>query len=104
MTSELLKKVDAIIRKEAQRVGVGVRQILLFGNRARGTARPDSDWDVLVIANRVPERPLRLRLETSIGVRLVLERLPSDVLILAESQCDERKRDVGHIAYYIQKP
>ncbi len=103
MTSELLKKVDAIIREEAQRLGVGVRRILLFGSRARGTARPDSDWDFLVIVDRVLERPARLRLETNIGVRLALERLPSDVLILAESQFEERKRDVGHIAYYVNK-
>lgn len=103
MTSELVRKADAIIREEAQRLGVGVRRILLFGSRARGTARPDSDWDFLIIVDRVLERPLRLRLETNIGVRLVLERLPSDVLILAESQFDEHKRDVGHIAYYINK-
>ncbi|MCX7789963.1 MAG: nucleotidyltransferase domain-containing protein [Chloroflexaceae bacterium] len=103
MTSELVRKADAIIREEAQRLGVGVRRIVLFGSRARGTARPDSDWDFLIIVDRVLERPLRLRLETNIGVRLVLERLPSDVLILAESQFEERKRDVGHIAYYINK-
>ena len=24
-------------------------EIVLFGSRARGTARPDSDWDVLVL-------------------------------------------------------
>lgn len=50
--------------------------------------------------DRLPERSLRLRLETRIGVRLVQERLPADVLILSESQFDECKNDVGHIAYY----
>jgi len=27
------------------------RQIILFGSRARGTARPDSDYDILVVAD-----------------------------------------------------
>ena len=27
-------------------------KILLFGSRARGTERSDSDWDILVILNR----------------------------------------------------
>ncbi len=26
--------------------------VLLFGSRARGTHRPDSDWDLLVLLNR----------------------------------------------------
>ena len=26
-------------------------RILLFGSRARGDARPDSDWDILIILN-----------------------------------------------------
>jgi len=51
----------------------------------------------------LPERAIRIRLEARIGVRLVQERLPADVLILSESQFDERKNDVGHIAYYAAK-
>ena len=27
-------------------------RILLFGSRARGDARPDSDWDILIILNK----------------------------------------------------
>lgn len=36
-------------------IGSGVRrieptaQVMLFGSRARGNARPDSDWDVMVL-------------------------------------------------------
>ena len=27
-------------------------RILLFGSHARGDARPDSDWDILIILNK----------------------------------------------------
>jgi len=37
--------------------------VVLFGSRARGMARQDSDWDVLVIASGLPEEPYeRLRM------------------------------------------
>jgi len=97
---EALLKAKTIIQEEIKRAGLNLRQLLLFGSRARGKARPDSDWDFLIVVDRLPERSLRLRLETRIGVRLVQERLPADVLILSESQFDECKNDVGHIAYY----
>ena len=32
--------------------------VMLFGSRARGEAHEDSDWDVLVIARRLPGRTL----------------------------------------------
>ena len=35
-----------------------LRSVLLFGSRARGDARPESDWDLLVIADGLPASPL----------------------------------------------
>ncbi|MFA0783993.1 nucleotidyltransferase domain-containing protein [Fervidibacter sacchari] len=42
---------------QALRAGLGERliAIVLFGSRARGEATKDSDWDLLVIANGLPE-------------------------------------------------
>jgi predicted nucleotidyltransferase len=38
------------------RLGERVRKIILFGSRARGEARPDSDYDVVVIVDqRTPD-------------------------------------------------
>ena len=39
-----------------QQLGPHVRQILLFGSRARGEARDDSDYDMLVVVDhRTPQ-------------------------------------------------
>ncbi|WP_210261208.1 nucleotidyltransferase domain-containing protein [Enterovirga aerilata] len=36
----LLERIEAVYKPE---------EVLLFGSRAKGTARQDSDWDVLVV-------------------------------------------------------
>ncbi len=38
--------------------GDRLRSVVLFGSRARGDHRAESDWDLLVIAERLPVRPL----------------------------------------------
>ncbi|MDA8192371.1 MAG: nucleotidyltransferase domain-containing protein [Thermaerobacter sp.] len=41
-----------------------VERIILFGSRARGDARPDSDWDFLVVMpspQRPPQRGVAIR-------------------------------------------
>lgn len=45
-----------------------IRRIVLFGSRARGEARDDSDYDILVVVDqRSPEvRPLILEIETAL--------------------------------------
>ncbi len=42
-------------------VGLGAEEIILFGSRARGTARPASDIDLLVVAPFLGEPPRHLR-------------------------------------------
>lgn len=51
MTAEL-HRARATITEEAGQTGFRVRRILLFGSRARGEARPDSDRDFLVVVDR----------------------------------------------------
>ena len=46
--------LDAI-RQLRRRILPSGSRLVLFGSRARGDARPDSDWDLLVLLN-VPSR------------------------------------------------
>jgi len=52
---ELLDQVVAALRTA---LGDRLVAVVLFGSRARGEAREDSDWDVLVIAEALPDDPL----------------------------------------------
>jgi predicted nucleotidyltransferase len=47
-------------------------RIMLYGSRARGDARPDSDWDVAVFLNGTPSRGDRNVL-SDIGFDLMIE-------------------------------
>lgn len=63
--NQLVKEFAAELR---HRLGVRVRQILLFGSRARGDARHDSDYDMLVVVDRrTPEvRSIILEIESGL--------------------------------------
>jgi uncharacterized protein len=59
--------------------------IVLFGSRARGEASPESDWDLLVIAKALPQKPFTRRLflkrllpSSCRGALSVLARTPEE--------------------------
>ena len=58
-----------------------IEQVVLFGSRARGNARPDSDLDLLLIlaGSLTPEREKRLRRRAR---SLLLPLLPVDLDLL----------------------
>ena len=39
-----------------RRLGENLISVVLFGSRARGDQKPESDWDLLIIAKNLPER------------------------------------------------
>lgn len=41
-----------------QHFGDNLVAIVLFGSRARGEARPESDYDIFLLAKNLPERPV----------------------------------------------
>lgn len=48
----------------------GISSLLVFGSRARGTARPDSDLDVAVLPSLGDDPQARRRLQTRLAVAL----------------------------------
>jgi len=43
-------------KRAVQRTVPGVEKLILFGSRARGQARPDSDYDVAVVVQDLSDR------------------------------------------------
>lgn len=66
---ERLSGLSAEVRRVVERVVAEVQplRIILFGSHAKGTARPDSDVDLLVVMpDGTPRRPTAQRLYRSI--------------------------------------
>jgi len=49
--------IEAILRFVDQFVPPGSTEVWLTGSRAKGLARPDSDWDVVAFHHAVSKRP-----------------------------------------------
>ncbi len=61
---------DEAVRALRAALGDRLVAVVLFGSRARGDARPESDWDLLVLADDLPENVHERRL-------LLKQRLPA---------------------------
>ena len=68
-----------------EHLGASLRGVVLFGSRARGDARPESDWDLLVVADGLPasvlerSRVLRSALPARwCGRAVIIAKTPSE--------------------------
>ncbi len=77
---------------------VDPERIILFGSRARGDARPDSDLDLLVV-EREPFSESRSRQQELKRVRRALWqfRVPIDVLIYSSDEVEEWRTSPHHV-------
>lgn len=79
----------------------GISALLVFGSRARGTERPDSDLDVAVLPSVEDDPKARRRLQTRLAVELA-DLAPEgrvDVILLDEASDLLRQRvlETGHL-------
>jgi predicted nucleotidyltransferase len=85
-----------------QSQGDRVRRVILFGSRARGDARPDSDYDLLVVMGELSKGEHDQRLlalyRVFEGVGVVAEPW-----IMSETYFEETKEVIGGLAYPANK-
>lgn len=77
---------------------VDPERIILFGSRARGEARPDSDLDLLVVEGE-PFSPQRSRQVELSRIRRALWRIPMpiDVLVYSWDEVEEWRDSPNHL-------
>ena len=90
---QLARTITDILRAAVPR---GLQRILLFGSRAAGTARPDSDVDLLVVESKVADR-----LAEVARLRAALSGLPHpvDVWVMDAVEFEETRGVIGGLAY-----
>ncbi len=80
---EPLSTIKRIIEEEASRLNIKIERIILFGSRAKGTERKDSDYDILVITKGQLLWRKKMTFYRNVHRRLVgLLNSPVDLLIV----------------------
>lgn len=100
---EVLRRAKAIITDEVEKAGCRLVRLILFGSRARGDARPDSDWDFYVVIDTDLPIAQRRGLATRIRRRFVSGGFYGDVLIQSQDVVRDREGDTGYLTYYALK-
>jgi len=106
VSSAKIKYLSQVIKNTivsvARSEGVKIKNIILFGSRARGDYREDSDWDLLVIVSGSPDRRTIRRLQYQMYRRLAQNGVYCDVIVVSEEYYAKYRSVVGSIAYYAQ--
>ncbi|MDP2983068.1 MAG: nucleotidyltransferase domain-containing protein [Candidatus Latescibacter sp.] len=95
--------VVGVIRDEFAARGIEIHKIIFFGSRTRGDARPESDWDFIVVSKDTLERKKKTDIWLNINRKLVGQRIDADILIKSEPDFEKDKFDTGKVTYYAFK-
>jgi len=95
-----MEKAVEIIKEEIESKGLKVIKIILFGSRARGDAKEDSDWDFLVVVDKKLSFNQKWDIIINIKRGLAKLKIPNDIIINSIEEFEERKNNVGYITYY----
>jgi predicted nucleotidyltransferase len=93
VTDKVLDEMVHAIARE-----IDPEQIYLFGSHARGTARPDSDVDLLIVEAESPCRPgSRWEKLVRLSELLARFRVPNDVLIYSRPEVEKWRYSINHV-------
>ena len=84
LTGHEIKALQAFVHQVEKKHQHQIRQISLFGSKARGDSQPDSDIDLLVITNQEDRILRRAIIDISSTISLEYDVLLSPRIISAE--------------------
>lgn len=100
---EAIEQAKRAIAEELEGFGAKPVKVLLFGSRATGHCRADSDWDFYVVVNRELPHSDRREIATRIRTRLAQDDMAADIFIQAENVVQQRANNTGYLTYYALK-
>jgi len=88
---ENLKKIKEVILNVAKEMNIEIDKIILFGSRARGDYREDSDYDILIVTKEKLDRERLINFFGKIKMRLAKFRIPNDIIIKSLNEIENEK-------------
>ncbi len=82
---EHVREFSPLIRELRRRFGDGLRCVVLFGSRARGTAKMGSDYDLLVVAENLPMEPIKRQRALTAALLPVVDQVPGPVAFVGKT-------------------
>jgi predicted nucleotidyltransferase len=98
-----VEEIKKIIKEEVEKRGVKILRMLLFGSRARGNYKPDSDWDIFVIIDKKLSFAEKWDIIDDIKTRLARLHIRNVIILKSEEEVKESKDNVGAATYYALK-
>ncbi len=98
---EILKEIKRVILDVTKEMNIEIDKIILFGSRARGDYREDSDWDILIITK--DDLKLNKKLKLIRKIKLILsKKISTDIIIMNKKNYYTHIDDIGHLVGIIQ--
>lgn len=94
-------QIEPALRRFAQRLKdeIGASRVLLFGSRARDTAMPGSDYDLIIVAERFTNTDPAIR---GRGLRAIWDdeggEGPMDLICLSPHEFDQAQHRISLVA------
>lgn len=96
----MVEVTDSLLQEMTRAIvaAVSPRRIILFGSRARGPARSESDIDLIVVEDE-PFGADRSRHQEISRIRAALSRfrVPKDILVFGASEMSQWERSRNHV-------
>ncbi len=94
------EKIREIILEVAEKYGVKVDRIILFGSRARGDYREDSDWDILIVTEEKLDKKTEEEFWLEVGRGLVKIGLIPEVIVSSKEELERYGKYYGFVHYH----
>jgi len=93
-----LKVIRNVILDVAEKHGIRIEKIILFGSRARGDYREESDWDILIVTRKRLDKNVKNRFVLEIRREIVWKlEDPIDVIVADRNKYNEYEQVYGSV-------